>query len=178
MENEQVKSIGIANGKILSIAQFTVLLGVAILAPLAQNQIITGTIVNAVLFASVFILGFRGALVIALFPSIISLGLGLLPGIMAPMIPFIVLGNIILVGMFALLKDKNYWVGAISASIIKFVWLLVTSQVVIALFIKGSVSAKIAAMMSWPQLITALTGAVLAYAFIFVSTKTKDTKSI
>jgi hypothetical protein len=172
MENEQVKTVSLINSKTLSIAKFVALLGLAILAPLAQNQLITGTIVNAVLFASVFVLGIQGALAIAFFPSVISLGLGLLPAIMTPMIPFIVLGNLILVGLFAAFKNRSYWLAAAGASVIKFIWLLVMSQIVISLFIKGAVSTKIAAMMSWPQLITAIAGAIIAYVFvkkIFVS---------
>lgn len=159
---QQTKTITFNNLKTESL-KLIVLFGLAILAPLIQNQLITGTIVNAILFISVFVLGFRKALLIAFFPSLISLGLGLLPAVMAPMTPFIILGNIILVGLFAMLKNKNYWFAAVSGAIIKFVWLLITSQIIISLFIKGAVSTKIAAMMSWPQLVTAIFGSVVAY---------------
>jgi hypothetical protein len=136
MENEQIKTSSLVDRRALSALKFVALFGLAILAPLVQNQLITGTIVNATLFASVFILGIQGALAVAFFPSLVSLGLGLLPMIMAPMIPFIILGNLILVGLFAMLKNRNYWLAAASASIVKFVWLLITSQIVISLIIK------------------------------------------
>lgn len=166
MENEQVRSLSITNAKVLYAIKFMVLFGIAILAPLAQNQLITGTIVNTTLLAAVFVLGFRGAAAIAFFPSIVSLGLGLLPGVMAPMIPFIVMGNLMFAGIFTLLKNKSYWLGSISASVLKFVWLFATSQVVISLFIQKPMAAKIAAMMSWPQLFTALAASVLVF-FVF-----------
>jgi len=174
MENEQIKTSIFVNQKVLYAIKFVVLLGIALLAPLVQNQFITGSIVNATLFASVFILGLRGALAISFFPSIISLGLGLLPAVMAPMVPFIILGNLILIGIFALLKNKNYWLASISASVLKFAWLFIISQVVISLFVQKPVATKIATMMSWPQLITALVGAIVAYMFVSKNfTKTK-----
>ncbi|MDD5568908.1 MAG: iron hydrogenase [Candidatus Pacebacteria bacterium] len=173
---DQVKTIATRNEKILSIAKFVVLFAIAILAPLAQNQLITGTIVNATLFASVFVLGFGGAAAIAFFPSVISLGLGLLPAVMAPMAPFIVLGNLILISVFQLLKGKNYWLSAVSASVLKFAWLFAASQIIISLFIKKSVAANIAAMMGWPQLATALAGSILAYLFVFKLLKASKTE--
>jgi hypothetical protein len=90
------------------------------------------------------------------------------------MTPFIILGNLILVLVFNWLKNKNYWLSAISASVLKFGWLFGTSQLVIKYFIKKPVAAKIAAMMSWPQLATALAGSAIAYLFIkifFLKTK-------
>lgn len=160
---EQIKVLSLANSKILSMVKFVALFGIAVLAPLAQNQFITGAIVNAVLFLSAFTLGIGSAVAIAFFPSLVSLGLGLLPVAMAPMTPFIIFGNLILVTIFGWLKNKNYWLAATGASVLKFAWLALTSQFVISYFIQKPVAAKIAMMMSWPQLITALTGMVLAY---------------
>jgi hypothetical protein len=173
MENEQVKALSIGNAKVLYAIKFAVLFGIAILAPLAQNQLITGTIVNATLLAAVFVLGLRGAAAIAFFPSIVSLGLGLLPGVMAPMIPFIVMGNLMFAGIFTLLKDKNYWLGSIGGSVLKFVWLFATSQAVISLFIQKPMAAKIAAMMSWPQLFTALSASALVFFIFYKKTGAK-----
>ncbi len=173
MENEQVKISSIGNAKVLYAIKFVVLFGVAILAPLMQNQLITGTIVNMALLAAVFVLGFRGAAAIAFFPSIISLGLGFLPGIMTPIIPFIIMGNIIFIGIFTLLKNKNYWLGSISGSILKFVWLLVSSQIIISLFIQKPVAVKIASMMSWPQLFTALAASILVFVIFYKKIEVK-----
>lgn len=173
MENEQVKVISLQSIKVSFAIKFIALLGVAVLAPLAQNQIVTGTIVNAVLLAAVFILGFKGAVAIAFFPSVISLGLGLLPGVMAPMVPFIIIGNLIFVSVFVAVKNKNYWLSAAGASVLKFVWLFATSQLVIALFIQKPIAVKIAAMMSWPQLLTALLASIVVY-FIFFRTSVKS----
>ncbi|MFA5013245.1 MAG: iron hydrogenase [Candidatus Paceibacterota bacterium] len=171
---EQAKAISLKNEKILYAIKFSVILALAIFAPMIKDQMITGTIVNALLFSSVFLLDFKGALAIALFPSLVSLSTGLLPGAMVPMVPFIVLGNIILISVFSLLKGKNYGLAAISASALKFVWLFSVSQLVMGLFVKESMATNIAAMMGLPQLFTALAGAVLAYIFVAKDQKIKN----
>jgi hypothetical protein len=50
--------------------------------------------------------------------------------------------------------------------VLKFAWLALASQIVIALFIQKPIAAKIAAMMTWPQLSTALCASALVF-FIF-----------
>ena len=166
MENQQMRTLSIGNAKAFYAIKLIVLFSIAILAPLVQNQLVTGTIVNAVLIAAVFVLGLRGAVLIAFFPSIISLGLGFLPGTMISMIPFVIIGNLILISVLSVIKIKNYWLGAISASILKFIWLIVVSQIIVSLFIQGSIASKMASMMSWPQLFTSLAASVLVF-FLF-----------
>lgn len=161
---EQVVSL---NKKIaLSLAQFAVLLAIVCFAPLINNQLITGTIVNASLLIAVVLLGMRGALLLCLLPSLVSLWFGLLPMVMAPMVPFIILGNIALVYVFDLLRKKNFFLGLIPAALLKFSFLFLVSNFVISLFIKQAVADKIAVMMSYPQLITALAGGLVAYLLV------------
>jgi len=148
---------------LISLVQFIVLLLAVSFAPLINNQIITGTIVNASLLIAVILLGMRGAVLLCLLPSIFSLFLGLLPIVMAPMVPFIILGNIILVYIFNLLRTKNFFLGLIPAALIKFSFLFFISNFIISIFIKQAVADKIAVMMSYPQLITALLGGIIAY---------------
>jgi len=64
---EQTKSLSMHNTKTGIIIKFIVLFGIAVLAPLLQNQFITGSIVNAVLYLSVFELGLGSAIAIAFF---------------------------------------------------------------------------------------------------------------
>jgi len=161
---EQVLSL---NKKIaLFLIQFFVLLLVISLAPLINNQIITGTIVNASLLIAVVLLGMRGAALLCFLPSVISLAFGLLPMVMAPMVPFIIIGNVALVYIFDLLRKRNFFLGLIPAAFIKFSFLFLVSNFVISFFIKQAVADKIAVMMSYPQLITALMGGVVAYLLI------------
>jgi len=146
--------------------KFILLLGVVTMAPLFRQQIITGPIVNATLFISAFLLGTPSAILIGLIPSVIALSVGLLPVVLAPMIPFIMLGNTILIVTFGYLKERNYWLGVISASVLKFIFLFSTTSIVIDLLLKKEIASKVAIMLGWPQLITALVGGLIAYLFL------------
>lgn len=145
-----------------TVVQFVVLLSVSILAPFIHSQIITGSIVNALLFISVLTVGLNGALLLCLIPSIFALLAGTLSPAFSPLIPFIIVANILLVVSFSYLKKRNYWVGVISASLLKFLFLLVTS---------ASILKIINPIFSWLQLLTALIGGVLAYFLLKFSKK-------
>lgn len=162
----QVKILAIKKGIAVDLAKFTLLLGIAILAPLIRQQAVTGTIVNAVFFVSVVALGVRGAVLIALIPSIFSLAVGLLPAVLAPMVPFIMIGNIILIIVFDFLRKKNYWVGMILGGFLKFIFLASISSAVINLILKKEIASQVATMMGWSQLLTALAGGLVAYLFL------------
>lgn len=146
-----------------SIARFAVLLSVAIFAPMLGVQALTGTIVNATLFIAASLLGVSGAILIGVIPSSVSALTGLLPGAIAPMVPFIIFSNVILVLLFAVLKKKSYWKGIAVASFAKFGFLYVVSSFVIQSFVFEKMASNIALMMSWPQLFTAISGGILAY---------------
>ena len=151
----------------LAAAQFTVLLAVATLAPLlGHQQFLTGPIVNSTLFISTMLLGSSSAILVGLIPSLIALSCGLLPAVLAPMVPFIMMGNTILVLVFGYSRKKNYWLGMVSASFLKFAFLAGTSSLVIDLLLKKEVARNVALMMSWPQLFTALAGGIIAYLFL------------
>ena len=85
---------------------FAILLGVSVAVPYLKNQLVTGSIVNATLFLAVVTLGLREAIMIGLIPSLISISVGLLPIVLAPMLPFIMLGNATLVSIFDLFPKK------------------------------------------------------------------------
>jgi len=126
-------------------------------------QWVTGPLVNAILFLSVIYCGLSGALIVGMVPSVIALSAGLLPVAIAPAAPFIILSNAIMVLSFSFLRKKNFWAGIISGSILKAVFLFLTIPVIAGLIAKPVIVQKIALMFSWPQLVTALAGGVLAY---------------
>jgi hypothetical protein len=82
------------------------------------------------------------------------------------MVPFIISANIIFVLVFKQFSKKNYWFGAVSASVLKFIFLVSTSYLVVDLLTKKEIAANVMSMMSWPQLLTALFGSVIAYLFL------------
>lgn len=148
-------------------AEFIVLTVAATIAPLiGHNQLITGPLVNAILFISVFLLGPQGAVLVGLIPSVVALSAGLLPLPLAPMVPFIMISNTILVLTFYHLNRANFWLGIAGASLLKFLFLFGTSYFVVNFITQQTIAQKAAAMMSWPQFVTALGGGALAYLLL------------
>jgi len=153
-----------------SIAQFAGLASVAMFLPyLIHIQWITGPIVNAVLILTLLKFGFRNAITLAVVPSLMALSGGLLPIILAPVVPFIMISNMILIlcvdWAYNNFKDKKkgYWTGVIVGAGLKFLFLFLSVNIISGLLIKQELAIKVAQMMSWPQLYTALLGGVIAW---------------
>jgi riboflavin transporter len=161
-----LKEISIEKEGIGTLVNTLIILGVAVIVPMFHNQFATGPIVNAVLFISTVLLGLEKTLFICLIPSVIAMSVGLLPPVLAPMVPFIMISNVLMVFVFFYTKKINYWVGMVSASFVKFLFLYITSFAVVNLVVKKDLATAIVSMMSWPQLLTALAGGVLAYFFL------------
>jgi len=163
----QAKTILVKKEIALILVQFIALIGLATLAPLlVQQQAITGTLVNAVLFVAVILLGPQTAVLVGLVPSLIALSVGLLPAVLAPLVPFIMVANTVLVLVFSYLRKRNYWLAIVLASLFKFVFLFGASSLTINLLLKKEIAEKVALMMSWPQLLTALAGGLIACLFL------------
>lgn len=162
----KTSTLTISKIQILQIIKFAVLIGIATTAPLFHYQPVTGPIVNATLFIAAATLGSQTAILVGLIPSIIALSAGLLPPVVAPMIPFIMLSNAILIMTYTYLAKQNYWLNITIASTLKFLFLFTTSSVVINLLLQKEVAETVALMMSWPQLLTALAGGVIAFPII------------
>lgn len=148
------------------VAWFGLLLGASVLAPmLGLHQLVTGTVVNAALLIATVRLGPRAAMSIGVLPSLFALVSGQLPAVLAPMVPFIVVGNVVLVAVFHALRRQGYWLGAGVAAGLKAAWLSGTSLTLFTL-LPVAVPTAVLAMMGWPQLVTALTGAALAFGVL------------
>ena len=163
MEQENIISLDIKKVATKTF-QLSIFVGLAVAAPYIGNQLITGSIVNALLFISAVTMGLESAFLLCLIPSLISIYTGLLPLALAPMIPFIMTGNALLVLTFSKFKEKGFWYGAIPAALIKYAFIFCVGTVLANSVLHG-ISAKVVLMISWPQLATALSGACLAYLF-------------
>ena len=151
--------------------KFTLLLGISIAAPFLHFQAVTGTIVNAVLIIATVILGRKEAFTIGIFPSLISVVTGLLVPAVAPLIPFIILSNIILIYIFSFIGREHYWKGIVWSSVLKFSFLYIAGIVIIKIFEWNSEAKIIAMMFNWQQLATALSGGIVAYAMLKILKK-------
>lgn len=130
---------------------------VILFAPLIGNQLITGTIVNATLFSATVIIGLRAGFVLSIIPSIIAIATGLLPIVLAPIIPYIMISNMILVTVFS--KIKNKVLAMVVASIVKFTFLFIISHFILTHLIDSNL---LAVMFGYTQLFTAIMGGCLA----------------
>lgn len=143
------------------ITKTAILLALLIVVQLFRMpQLITGVIVNFILLLAFVQVDVFSGIIIGLISPIVAFLFGILPAPLAPMIPFIMLGNAVYVAIFALIRNKipNWWkaiIGVILGASVKFALL--------ALAVKYLVNAppKIAQAMSIPQLYTALAGGVV-----------------
>lgn len=129
-------------------------------------QFITGPLINAVLYLAAMIVGWQGGMLIGILTPVIASIRGILPPPLTPLIPFIALGNSILVILFFWLQSKNKIAGIIIASCVKFLLLVGAVKLVV------QVPPPIAQMMSLPQLITALAGGAIALVLAHFFKKT------
>lgn len=148
---------------------FAILLGLSVMAPMVGlPQLFTGTLVNAALLVATVLLGPRAALSIGVLPSLFAVVSGQLPAPLAPLVPLIMLGNALLVVVFHVLRKRGWWLGAVTAAVVKFCWLFGATGLLAAA--TGLLAAPVVpvalTVMGWPQLATALSGAVVAYAVL------------
>jgi hypothetical protein len=156
-----------------SLTRFIGLAGVAFFLPFFIHlQWFTGPIINAIMILVLFLVGIRSALVIALVPSLMALSGGLIPPILAPVVPFIMISNCIFIlsidRIYEQLKSSNqgYWLGLIVGASLKFIFLYFSVSFIIKLLLKQELAVKVSQMMSWPQLVTAILGGVIAWAVL------------
>ena len=163
---ERINSLTKINA--VPLIKFLGLLTIATFAPLLglHSQWVTGPIVNMALILALFTIGIRSALLIALLPSTIALSVGLLPSVLAPMIPFIIISNVLLILVMDYFRNKNYGWGLFFGAGLKYLFLFITSNLVINLLLNHNLAAQVAVIMSWPQFFTALIGGLLAWGLL------------
>jgi hypothetical protein len=137
-------------------------------APLTMihSQWLTGTLVNAMLILTCVLVGPMEAVLIGVLPSTTALMSGLLPIPLAPMIPFIIMGNGIFVAAFEYLRRWNAPAALAAAALAKFLFLAATSRFLMESFIAPPALSRLAVMMGLPQLFTALIGGAIALALL------------
>jgi len=149
------------------IITFTSLLAIATVVPFfIHSQYITGPLVNFILFTAVILLGPFEAVLLGIIPSTVALASGLLPLPLAPMIPFIMVGNALLVAVFYYTRKIGFIKSVILASLLKFLFLHSIVTLLMSTLLAEKLVANLAIMMSWPQFVTAVAGGVVAYMFL------------
>lgn len=120
---------------------------------------ITGPLVNFMLVISTLLVGTTGGILIGSFTPWVALAFGILPTLLAPAIPFIMLGNTLLCLMTGLSTQRSqYWKsGAILlGGVLKFLVIASATSIVLTL------PAPVTQALMLPQLINAIIGGILA----------------
>lgn len=139
---------------------------VAFVVPLAfnANQIITGTLVNCILFITALRLSRKDAVTISILPSLGAAVHGVLFGpqtvYLLYFLPFIWIGNYVLIAVFKKFTAKRFIPGIITASGIKYILLYIPAYTFESLHI---VPKLYVTAMGIVQLGTALMGGFVAY---------------
>ena len=161
-----LKIISIDTAKI-KVILFGISLGLLTVVPgFIHSQWITGPMVNAILLISAVLIGPMEAVFLGLFPSTVALSAGLLPLPLAPMVPFIMIGNAILVAIFYYIYKKNIFAAIGISALLKFAFLHFSVVLIMSKLLTSQLTASLAVMMSWPQLFTALIGGAVAYGVL------------
>lgn len=129
--------------------------------PLGQfSQFIVGPLVNACLLVAAAYTGLVGGAVV----SVLSPFGAILTGasIPLPFAPFIAVGNFILVLLYVLLKKKPV-AGIAVGAVLKFGFLWASILIFTGFMnIPAKMATALIASFSWPQLVTALVGGIIA----------------
>lgn len=158
----QITRVPVAQNKLFAF----LLLVIAVLPLFVHSQWITGPIVNAVLIFTCLKIGFRAALFLACVPSVAALTSGLLPFDLAPIIPFIVTANIILISVFNLLPNVNFFITLTLAAFFKYLFLYSSVHFLAHYFLPNMYIANLLVMMGGLQFSTAMMGGLIAYSLL------------
>ena len=181
------------NKKIRTITETAAMLALLIclqwvgsMMPESIKQIVTGTFVNCVLAVTVLIVGLGGGITVALISPVCAFLLGIAPNLVT-VVPIMV-GNTCYVVLLKLLMGRSWRqpVALVTAAAVKFGVLYLLVVKVICGLASGALLGKklgdtivlappmlkmLPVMFTWPQLITALTGGVLALLIVPVVKK-------
>lgn len=136
------------------------------------SQYVVGPGINAVLLMAAFACGTGWGIAIGVLTPITAWLVGQLAQALAPFIPFIIIGNVIFILFFGILKNYKKWgiyVGWIVGAIGKFLFLYIAATRLINVFsiqLPSKIVKVLAVSMGTPQLITALVGGFIAIIII------------
>lgn len=144
-----------------TLTRAAILLGIALVFQFVKmGQFVTGSGINAVLIVAASICGAPWAAAIGAITPFMAVILGVQPPALIPVVPFIIVGNIIYAVAFSLIKKYNKISGVIAAALLKFALLYFAVNFFV------SVKPPIKAALSFPQLVTALMGGLIALVLI------------
>lgn len=139
-----------------------VLLAIALTVQLMHlPSYFTGPAINAVLILAAIFVGISGGILIGCITPGVALIMGIIPPIVAPLVPVIMIANAVLVLVFNLLAQTNRYLAFISAALAKFAVFYIAIKYLLQLF-SIKIPAPVLVTFQVPQLYTALLGGLAA----------------
>ena len=167
---EYLKEKAIAKINTRALTSFLALGTIASVLPFFIHiQWMTGPIINAILILVLFLVGRKAAVVTCVIPSLMALFGGLIPPLLAPVIPFIMVGNIIFVLTIDYFYNnaKNnlngYFLGSFIGATLKAFFIFFNMILIVKVLMKNEVAMKIVLSMGVLQFFTAVVGGMLAF---------------
>ena len=190
------KTIAFQGAGTMRIYQFAFLSVLVLVSPLVFSQPITGSFVNAALFLSAAFFGFRReSFLIATVPSLVAVSTGQLPIALAPVVPFIMAGNLLLVfladrgfrngfshpsphkaaelpsergaGDTFSVTSRSYVTTTVVTAVAKSALLFVVGFLFSVTLFRGTpLAGTVLTVFGWLQLATALVGAAIAFGVL------------
>ncbi len=161
------------NKTVVFITRTAILLALAVLfqslrlfipIPAEVDQFVVGSLVNLCLIVAAVVVGFKGGLIVAILTPVIAFLQNVLPN--PVMVPFVALGNAVIVVVIAILYKKNKYIAMGAGALCKFIVLYITVvHIAIPVFMANApapMKQAMSAKFSFPQLVTALIGGALA----------------
>lgn len=166
----ETKGEGIMKFETKSLIRTALLLALTLIVQsFKMPQLITGSLVNAMLIIAAGTVGMYSGISIGLLTPVIAFFVGILK--FPPMIPFIMIGNALYAWIFS--SQKNIIFGISLASVVKYLWFLISVK-----YILKSLSIKVPALVvqtfTLPQLFTAFLGGIIGSTIILLLKKIKD----
>lgn len=144
--------------------------GAVIAGPFAVKQLVTGSLVNCILFVYADRVGLGSAVTVGVVSAILASVIGVGPQVL-PLVPLIAAGNALLAFIYWLAKNKMKIpciLRIILAAAVKcgFLWLTVPMLLSALASVPEKQAKALSVMFSWPQGLTALIGGLLALVII------------
>jgi hypothetical protein len=141
--------------------------------PANISQYVIGSLVNLCLIVAAVMVGIKGGLIIAIAAPIIAFLQGFTPS--PVLIVPIALGNVVLVAVVYFLYARNSIIAFALGAVLKFITLYISVvKIALPLFLPKApekMQALLSVQFSWPQLITASIGGILALGVLAVLNK-------
>ncbi len=167
---EEAGVLSLERSGTMNLYRFAFLSAIVLVSPLVFSQPITGSFVNAALFLSAAFFGFRKeSFLIATVPSLVAVSTGQLPMALAPVVPFIMAGNLLLVFLAdrGFRNGKKFVITAITSSFAKSALLFAVGFLFSVTLFRGTpLAGTVLTVFGWLQLATALVGAAIAFGVL------------